>query len=675
MSRSKIAIRRRQSSRPQAAAALAGRQMWTRCRRATLADLHFQRDDAAADLTSFDPGFLTHSAESGRPLVRGSTGPMLLTPSARPDLGHVLAVGGSKGKVRLVPQAQCGAPGDVHVTVGKFLALHAADSIVVGVITDVETDGRAGANELIARIDLFGEIRRGDGGRPSFQRGITSYPVVGDKVDLLGNEGLRAVYDTAGADVITIGHLQQDGSVGAYIKVNEMLRKHFAFFGSTGVGKSSAVAVILRQVLEAKPNLRVFLIDPHNEYARSFREMAQVLNPKNLKLPFWLFNFEETVDVFFRGRPGLEEEVEILSHVIPLAKAQFASSHGGGGHTLRKIDPTGTAFTVDTPVPYRLSDLVALIDERMGKLENRSSAAKYGRLISRIETVRKDLRYGFMFDNANAGGDTMVEVLCQLFRLLPEGKPMTVMQLAGFPAEVVDSVVSVLGRMAFEFGLWSDGAVELLFVCEEAHRYAPGDKTVGFGPTRKAISRIAKEGRKYGVFLGLVTQRAAELDATIISQCSTLFAMRMANERDQRVIRAAVSDAAASLLEFVPSLGTREAFAFGEGVALPTRLRFSKLAPEHIPRSESVSSSELADASMGIDAAFIERVVERWRGATMGNKRKVGDSLPGDADRLNVPLLETERAILREAAFAMRHEQGAEPVRAGLAAPARSLRK
>jgi DNA helicase HerA-like ATPase len=204
---------------------------------------------------------------------------------------------------------------------------------------------------------------------------------------------------------------------------------------------------------------------------------------------------------------------------------------------------------------------------------------------------------------------------------------MTVMQLAGFPAEVVDSVVSVLSRMAFEFGLWSDGAVPLLFVCEEAHRYAPGDRTIGFGPTRKAISRIAKEGRKYGVFLGLVTQRPADLDATIISQCSTLFAMRMANDRDQNIIRFAVSDAAASLLAFVPSLGTREVFAFGEGVALPTRLRFTKLAAEFLPKSEAMSSCRV-DASRGADAAFIEGVVDRWRGATMGNsKRKFGDGL------------------------------------------------
>ncbi len=149
-------------------------------------------------------------------------------------------------------------------------------------------------------------------------------------------------------------------------------------------------------------------------------------------------------------------------------------------------------------------------------------------------------------------------------------------------------MVSVLCRMAFDFGMWSDGAFPLLFVCEEAHRYASADRSIGFGPTRKAISRIAKEGRKYGVFLGLVTQRPAELDSTIISQCSTLFAMRMANERDQAIVRSAVSDAAANLLAFVPSLGTREVLAFGEGVALPTRLKFKQLPANLIPQSQAV---------------------------------------------------------------------------------------
>jgi len=240
----------------------------------------------------------------------------------------------------------------------------------------------------------------------------------------------------------------------------------------------------------------------------------------------------------------------------------------------------------------------------------------YHKLIQRIETVRNDPRYAFMFDNANVGGDTMGETLRTLFRLPAEGKPMTIMQLAGFPAEVVDSVVSVLCRMAFDFGMWSDGAFPLLFVCEEAHRYASADRSVGFGPTRKAISRIAKEGRKYGVFLGLVTQRPAELDATIISQCSTLFAMRMANERDQAIVRSAVSDAAANLLAFVPSLGTREVLAFGEGVALPTRLKFKQLPADLIPQSQAViNASTEKDSTATQD--FIDTIIDRWRGATM----------------------------------------------------------
>jgi hypothetical protein len=154
---------------------------------------------------------------------------------------------------------------------------------------------------------------------------------------------------------------------------------------------------------------------------------------------------------------------------------------------------------------------------------------------------------------------------------------MTIMQLAGFPAEVVDSVVSVLCRMAFEFGLWSDGAAPLLFVCEEAHRYAPADRSIGFGPTRKAISRIAKEGRKYGVFLGLITQRPAER----------------------------------------------------EGVALPTRLKFKELPEDLIPRSEAIGRVRM-DAQQAVDAEFIASVVHRWRGAMMSQKAMADEQDPLD---------------------------------------------
>ncbi|MBI3434652.1 MAG: ATP-binding protein, partial [Proteobacteria bacterium] len=444
------------------------------------------------------------------------------------SIGCVLAVNGSQASIGIVgPKADA----DVRATVGKFIAVRAKGTLLIGVITEVTIDVAAGLRDqgymAMARLDMMGEIRPAADGCGHFQRGVSDYPAIGDQATMMTREELRLIYEISGAHVIDIGRVQQDTSIPAYINADEMLSKHFAILGTTGVGKSSGVAVILEQLLKARPELRTFLVDPHNEYGRFFADRAQTLTPRNLKLPFWLFNFEEMVDVIFGARPGVEEEVEILSEVIPLAKSTYTQYRGGADRlVIKKVDPRNTGYTADTPVPYRIADLVALIDERMGKLENRSSRMKFNRLITRIETIRNDPRYAFMFENANVGGDTMAEVLSQLFRLPPNGKPMTIMQLAGFPSEVVDAVMSVLCRMAFDFGLWSDGAFPLLFVCEEAHRYASADRGIGFGPTRRSISRIAKEGRKYGVFLGLVSQRPAELDPTILSQCSTLFAMR-----------------------------------------------------------------------------------------------------------------------------------------------------
>lgn len=537
---------------------------------------------------------------------------MLTSPQAA-SLGRVISVRGSQARVGILATNQISSNGP-RATVGQFFGIRTATTTIVAIITEVTRENLPTTDNYlaVASVDLLGEIANGPTGR--FQRGVTSYPTIGDAVDVLTNQQLRTVYAPSKAEQISIGTLQQDPSVIAHVDIEEMLSKHFAVLGSTGVGKSSGVSLLLNEILRVRPNLRVFLLDVHNEYGRCFGDKALVLNPRNLKLPFWLFNFEEFVDVIFGGRPGVPEELEVLVELIPLAKATYTQYQSSDRVGLKRIDPKSVGFTPDTPVPYRLVDLISLIDERMGKLENRSSRIVYHKLISRIETVKNDPRYAFMFENANVGGDTMAEVISLLFRMPANGRPMTIMQLAGFPAEVVDSVVSVLCRMAFDFGLWSDGASPLLFVCEEAHRYASADRGVGFGPTRKAVSRIAKEGRKYGVYLGLITQRPAELDATIISQCNTLFAMRLANDRDQTLLRSAVSDAAANLLSFVPSLGTREVLAFGEGVALPTRLRFKEVPAHQLPRGEATIATS-PSAYTGHDINFVSSVLERWRGA------------------------------------------------------------
>src|SRR5689334_8265541 len=244
-------------------------------------------------------------------------------------------------------------------------------------ITDVTSEDLPTSDNYVASagVDLLGEILGGD--RPKFQRGVTHYPTIGDAVELISSEELHTVYAPSGSDQINVGTLQQDSSVRACVNVEEMLSKHFAVLGSTGVGKSTGVSLLLNEILKARPNLRLFLLDVHNEYGRCFGERALVLNPRNLKLPFWLFNFEEIVDVLFGGRPGVPEELEILGEVIPIAKGVYTQYQSSDRTGLKRVDPKQGGYTVDTPVPYRLVDLISLIDERMGKLENRSSRIIY----------------------------------------------------------------------------------------------------------------------------------------------------------------------------------------------------------------------------------------------------------------------------------------------------------
>jgi DNA helicase HerA-like ATPase len=541
-------------------------------------------------------------------------------PREKVAIGRVLSVSGSEARIGLFADAlrSAGDADDAALTVGKFIGVARNRLLLVGIISQVSTEVpllvREEGYHAVACIDLMGEISSGAAAAGAhFLRGVTSYPAIGDAAVALSTPDLMKIYDIDKSVGVELGRLQQDMGVKAYANIHDLISKHFAILGSTGVGKSSGLASLLRQILAVRPDLRIFMLDGHNEYAHCFGDRALVINPGNLKLPFWLFTFEELLEVIFSGRPGDDEEVEILTELVPLAKAIYHQSKEGP--TAKRSDSRAPDFSIDTPVPYRLKDLLALIDERMGKLENRSSRMSHRWLMTRIEAVSNDPRYGFMFANANIGGDTMAEILRHLFRWRPDGKPMTVMQLAGIPSEVVDAVVSVLCRMAFDFGLWSNGAMPLLFVCEEAHRYVSADRSLGFQPTRRALSRIAKEGRKYKVFLGLITQRPAELDATIVSQCSTLFAMRLANDRDQQLLLAAASDAATNLLRFLPSLGPREALAFGVGIPMPTMFTFPELPAHCIPGVAPGVEAGIEAASVEPVDQVIDSAIERWRGA------------------------------------------------------------
>jgi hypothetical protein len=198
-------------------------------------------------------------------------------------LGRVLAISGSQLTVGLSL-----SPAIARATVGKFLGVMSGTTIIVGMITEIAERLSQEANcRTTATIDLVGEIKANSAGAPFFQRGITEYPMIGEAAIMMGDRELRLIYNgNSRSGSCNVGVLQQDQGIPAYIDVDHLVSKHFTVLGATGVGKSNGVAILLQQILKERPDLRIFLIDPHNEYARCFGDKAQVLTPRNLRLPF-----------------------------------------------------------------------------------------------------------------------------------------------------------------------------------------------------------------------------------------------------------------------------------------------------------------------------------------------------------------------------------------------------
>ncbi|RWC45263.1 MAG: ATP-binding protein [Mesorhizobium sp.] len=524
-------------------------------------------------------------------------------------LGNVVQCDGARATISAYADDVDGAVTGLW-TVGKMISINLGSTRTVGLVYGIGKSDRAWSNEgqnaIEVSIELIGEVRDGaePGAKPVFDRGITTYPHIGAVAHRIRTRDLQAVYDLAGRHSITIGTLAQDEAIAANIAIDDTLARHFAIVGTTGVGKSTAVSLLLRKSIAARPDLRILILDPHNEFAASLPEYCVRVDSKTLDLPFWMFKLEEFAEVLFRGRETEPEEIDALRDLIPAAKNLYRNPNSGS-YIRRGSD----ALTADTPVPYRIADLLKQIDERMGMLESKTDRPTLRSLKTRIESAAADPRYRFMF-NSRLIEDTIHETIGNLFRVPHHGRPVTCFEMAGMPSEVVNSVCSVLARLAFDLALWSEGKLQLLFLCEEAHRYMPADPRLGFAPTRHALSRIAKEGRKYGCYLGVVTQRPGELDPTILSQCSTFFAMRLANEQDQAIIRSAIADSSASTLAFLSSMGQREAIAFGEGVATTMRLKFERLPSHLLPGT--AKREEAASSKSGDDIDLVA-IVERLR--------------------------------------------------------------
>jgi hypothetical protein len=490
---------------------------------------------------------------------------------------------------------------------GNVVKMPTRVGMVYGMISRLEVIGpELGVSDTgrkIAEIEFAGEIAQEDGDIAVFRPGTSAYPVLDAAVSLAKPADLQKIYARPEVATAQIGSLHQDNRIPAYILIDELLGKHFSIVGSTSSGKSCLVAAILGAVLNQSPNAHVILLDLHSEYANAFGERAAVFSPGNgLYCPYWLFNFEELAEIVLGSQPP-PDQAKILSDAVLVAKqSYFAKSelvrHG----------------TVDTPVPYRIADVLSCIDFAMGSLNPPESIAAYRTVAARLTALQNDARYGFVFNTRMTLSDELCDILARLFRIPVAGKPITILDLAGIPSDVVNVVVSVICRLAFDFALWSSARIPITIICEEAHRYAPRDKSLGFEGAKRALFRVAKEGRKYGVSLCVVSQRPSDLAPALLSECGTIFAFRMTDHEDQVIVHNAAPESCYGLLSFLPALRAAETIAIGEGVSLPMRIRLAPLAAERRPKSATALFSEAWKND--VDGTEIEEAVENWRRGT-----------------------------------------------------------
>ena len=522
-------------------------------------------------------------------------------------IGQVVEIAGSGSQIRMDAAALGALQSHADASVAMSGQVGSQIKMIVGnawLIANVRTLRADDGGDLVAHVDFLGEGVKDSGGKLSnFRRGVTRYPIPGCDVLPVTTDDLRAIFAASDEPHIEIGTVYPTDDIRGALYVDPMLSKHFAVLGSTGTGKSTSVALILHRISQLSPEGHIVMIDPHGEYSAAFKGCGEIFNVDNLQLPYWLMNFEEHCEVFLTTQGAdRQRDADILAKCLLAARTK-----GKDLTTLGKV-------TVDSPIPYLLTDLNTILVNEMGKLDRAGDTQPFQRLKTKLDELRADPRYTFMFSGMLVS-DSMGGFLAKLFRLPSHGRPISIVDVSGVPSEITSVVVSVLARMVFDYAIWSRTEAQrpLLLVCEEAHRYVPKDELADGQAVRKILERIAKEGRKYGVSLGLITQRPSDLAEGVLSQCGTIISMRLNNDRDQACVRAAMPEGARGFLDAIPALRNRECIVCGEGVAIPIRVRFDDLEPEKRPASSDPSFARLWRES-GDEEGIINRTVKRWRG-------------------------------------------------------------
>ena len=579
------------------------------------------------------------------------------------EIGEVDSISGNSISVKLFDNIRSNMPiidGVVYRIgqIGSFVKIPLGYANLYGIVTQIGSAAIPdNLKELIAQdYDQLKNTRWvnitlvGEQNGQKFERGVTQYPTTGDKVHLVSIGDLDIIYGGyEDSNSINVGNISVSESLDAKIDIDKLVSRHCAIVGSTGSGKSNAVTVILEALAKKEfKSSRILVVDPHGEYNDALELFSKVLETnsedkkRKLFIPFWALPYNELIKIF-SGNIS-EQNREYVREKIVIAKRLSAK--------INKLDVSEESITADSPIPFSIKKLWFQLDDferqtfqkdRVNLTEvtegdpqklisNQYEQAGLGSsppflnnkakgLLSFLDSVRNklsDSRYSFLFTpgvyEPDLNGKTTKDLDDLLLNWIGDSKPITILDLSGIPSEIMSSISGTVLKIVYDALFWGlNTAVggknqPLLVVLEEAHNYLKaGENSI----SSRTVQTIAKEGRKYGVGLLLVTQRPSELDETVLSQCGTMIALRMNNSKDRGHIRSSVQDELQTMVDLLPSLRTGEGLISGEAVKIPSRVKFFKIA--NAPRgSDPKVSEKWVDEVENPNVEYI-KLIKAWR--------------------------------------------------------------
>ncbi len=550
-------------------------------------------------------------------------------------IGHIIDVRGDGLTANLLADEQDSAPkvtvGDEDILVGQlgsYVSVRQGAVRILCIVTRVsEQEKLADSNTAAPDAPIVTYAQRTISLIPigsvsaagEFERGVSTYPTTGAEVHVVAGNELDTLFSKFRAQGYVVGNLSSQPTVKVCLEPSLLFGRHFAILGQTGAGKSWTVASLIQQALAVMPKAHIIILDLHGEYSwqkadggrgSAFKdEHFRYVDAKELEMPYWLMTYGELCDL-------LIDQTEFSAH-------NQTAVFRDGLSLLRRREAEKLKLeraTLDTPIYFDIQELRKYVEsknglvpsESTGKLVKGTLTGAFDNFLMRLDGKLNDVRYDFLLKpKKRITSASLAELLRDFVGLGDPKRPVTVIDLSTVPFDVRPTVAAQIGRLAFEFNYWNPQYREfpLLLVCEEAHAYVTRERDSQFAGARKSMERIAKEGRKYGVGLAVVSQRPHELSETVLAQCGTFLCLRITNPDDQAYVRSLVPEAERGLVDILAGLGRGECLALGEAVPLPTRFKFNKPSP--FPNSEDIDFyNKWRD---GPDDINVESIVDRWR--------------------------------------------------------------